>query len=630
MSLPYTSLTAADVRPSSAGRSLPGQGAAAAGQFFGHHQGSMRSRSAHSSRTMPHNHHRNGGSSSASSHVHRRRQSANHGRKEAADGGGGGSGSGGEIRTALDFCPEETAAQLTITDQKVFRSILPDELSSCSWNKKNKLEVAPNVVALTRRFNHVIFWTVEEVLKRETPKARAEVMSHFVRVAKKLNELNNLHSEFAVLSALQSASIYRLSKTWSCLPRRERQVFEKLTELFSEKDNFARLREHMGSVALRHQPCVPYLGLYLTDLVYIDMAHPAHSGGSLLEPTQRQYKMNNILRIVSELQQSLYPENLTVSPQCVQYLGSIRYIDELQKFIEDDQWKKSLALEPVETSGDVVSAASKDSVNNVVPALVSPSKGGTMPAAGHGNCQKIGGTTSKFIPGHRKTRSEGGSLFFTCGRGLGLAAASSMAGGSTDTVSQLTKGLEAQRHHLLDDSLLDSSAPDYHSSNEKILDSSDPDSKSHSKSSTSELELKNTLSRLTLQSQCIFKGMIRRKPLIKSGRRLTMTGWQRYWIELWGSSLVYYSPKTLTKSTDRKDYKTDPCKCQSITGWFVMIPPPMIDTNCFQLTDPVRKDVYKFRAPSSDVAQVWIHSLQEGIAQAQMAKTNNTNLISFE
>ena len=58
MSLPYTSLTAADVRPSSAGRSLPGQGAAAAGQFFGHHQGSMRSRSAHSSRTMPHNHHR--------------------------------------------------------------------------------------------------------------------------------------------------------------------------------------------------------------------------------------------------------------------------------------------------------------------------------------------------------------------------------------------------------------------------------------------------------------------------------------------------------------------------------------------------------------------------------------------
>merc|ERR1719495_1798495 len=172
-------------------------------------------------------------------------------------------------------------------------------------------------------------------------------MAHFIRVAKKLNELNNLHSEFAIISALQSASIYRLNKTWSCLPRRERQIFEKLRELFSEQDNFAKLRDHMDSIALKHQACVPYLGLYLTDLVYIDMAHPNSSGG-ILEPTQRQYKMNNILRIVSELQQSLYPENLAVSPECSQYLQSIRYIDELQKFIEDDQWKKSLALEPAE------------------------------------------------------------------------------------------------------------------------------------------------------------------------------------------------------------------------------------------------------------------------------------------
>ena len=45
----------------------------------------------------------------------------------------------------------------------------------------------------------------------------------------------------------------RLNKTWSCLARRERQVFEKLAELFSEKDNFARLREHMDSIALKHQ-----------------------------------------------------------------------------------------------------------------------------------------------------------------------------------------------------------------------------------------------------------------------------------------------------------------------------------------------------------------------------------------
>ena len=43
------------------------------------------------------------------------------------------------------------------------RSIMPEELSSCSWNKKNKLEVAPNVVALTRRFNHVRYGLLAQI-----------------------------------------------------------------------------------------------------------------------------------------------------------------------------------------------------------------------------------------------------------------------------------------------------------------------------------------------------------------------------------------------------------------------------------------------------------------------------------
>ena len=113
---------------------------------------------------------------------------------------------------------------------------------------------------------------------------------------------------------------------------------------------------------------------------------------------------------------------------------------------------------------------------------------------------------SKFVPGHRKSRSEGGSILFACGR-MGLT-------GSTDTVSHSGKSddslLSRQRHHLLDDSLLDSSAPDYHSSNEKIL-CSDQDPKSQN----SEIHLKNTLSRLTIQSQCIFQVRKKKKLFLK-------------------------------------------------------------------------------------------------------------------
>lgn len=204
---------------------------------------------------------------------------------------------GNVVRLVVD----DLASQITLLDLDVFKRIPTEELSSCEWTKKDKAIKCPNICAFTRRFNNISFWVVQEILNGITPKDRAEIVSHFIKVAKKLHELNNLHSLFAIVSAMRSASVYRMNKTWDNVSKKDKQNLDRLAALFSEENNWINLRQYLETLKL---PCIPYLGLFLTDLVYIDLAFPNKTKG--LEPEQRQTKMNNILRILSNYQSSDY------------------------------------------------------------------------------------------------------------------------------------------------------------------------------------------------------------------------------------------------------------------------------------------------------------------------------------
>ncbi|XP_059478247.1 ras-specific guanine nucleotide-releasing factor RalGPS2 isoform X3 [Neocloeon triangulifer] len=535
----------------------------------------------------------------------------------------------------LQVPPEDFASQLTRLDIATFRSIAPDELSSCAWNKKNKLTVAPNVVAFTRRFNLVSFWTVEEVLSGDSPKKRAEVLGHFIRIAKKLHELNNLHSLFAIVSALQSASVFRLNKTWGYISKKERQTFDKLAEVFSNKNNWGNLREHMESLKL---PCIPYLGLFLTDLVYIDIAHP-HSGG--LESEQRQLKMNNILRVISNYQQSDYT-HLHALPHIQEYLGSKQYIEELQKFKEDDQYKRSLNLEP--SSPVPSSSSSKESVSD---AMAHQGRGSAAslnlsPSRGTGS-MRLSSAPVKFVPGHRKSRSlgtkfrstslprnfhkQGGPHLCSARPSLGTCVFRACHMGNPEDC-----GIDNPRHstgdrHLLDDSVIEEHLElredELHLKDDRLAEDEDCG-----------LLLKNgsPLSELGMSVDDTFQmqGLLRRKTLLKEGKKPAVSSWQKHWMQLCGQSLVYFAPKSFKGfSTDhRSDYKRDPCKLVSVLGWTVTISDNTAQPD-LQLTDPLRGNIYKLRASSRSEALKWYSSLQSAIRGGK-EKPLPANLMSFE
>ncbi|XP_045325727.1 ras-specific guanine nucleotide-releasing factor RalGPS1 isoform X4 [Leopardus geoffroyi] len=513
------------------------------------------------------------------------------------------------------------------------------ELASCGWSKKEKHSLAPNVVAFTRRFNQVSFWVVREILTAQTLKIRAEILSHFVKIAKKLLELNNLHSLMSVVSALQSAPIFRLTKTWALLNRKDKTTFEKLDYLMSKEDNYKRTREYIRS--LKMVPSIPYLGIYLLDLIYIDSAYPA--SGSIMENEQRSNQMNNILRIIADLQVSCSYDHLTTLPHVQKYLKSVRYIEELQKFVEDDNYKLSLRIEPGSSSPRLVSSKEDLAGPSTGSSSARFSRRPTCPDA-----SVAGSLPTPPVPRHRKSHSLGNNM---------MCQLSVVESKSATFPSEKAR-------HLLDDSVLESRSPrrglalTSSSAVTNGLSLGSSESSEFSEEMSSGLESRGRLYatlgpnwRVPVRNSprtrsCVYsptgpcictlgssaavptmEGPLRRKTLLKEGRKPALSSWTRYWVILSGSTLLYYGAKSL-RGTDRKHYKSTPGKKVSIVGWMVQLPDDPEHPDIFQLNNPDKGNVYKFQTGSRFHAILWHKHLDDA------CKSNRpqvpANLMSFE
>uniref|UniRef100_A0A6Q2XNB7 Ral GEF with PH domain and SH3 binding motif 2 n=1 Tax=Esox lucius TaxID=8010 RepID=A0A6Q2XNB7_ESOLU len=519
----------------------------------------------------------------------------------------------------LKVTPEEYAGQITLMDAPVFKAIQPEELSSCGWNKKEKHSSAPNAVAFTRRFNQTTFWVVREILHAQTLKIRAEVLSLYIRTAKKLCDINNLHSVMAVVSGLQSAPIFRLTKTWALLSRKDKAAFERLEYLMAKEDNYKRLRDYISSQSMNS--CIPYLGMYLSDLTYIDSAYP--STGSILENEQRSNLMNNILRIISDLQRSC-TYDIPVLPHVQKYLNSVRYIEELQKFVEDDNYKLSLKIEPA-TSTPRSTPSREDLVGP--DASASPLCGRKGPIADGTKVPPTPPSPRNLLPyGHRKCHSLGYNFIHKMNTVEFKSATFPNAG----------------PRHLLDDSVMEIHTPArgqaesstlssgislatltvaclhpvpsypllnrtrfYHSLGPVTRVARIPCRGGLRPSSSAESE---ELAVHLYPGSVTIQGVLRRKTVLKEGKKPTVASWTKYWVALSGTQLYYYPAKSL-KATERKHFKSSSSKCVCVLGLMAIMPEDPEHRDVFLLTDSEHGNSYKFQAGSMSNAELWFKHL---------------------
>ncbi|XP_024618025.1 ral guanine nucleotide dissociation stimulator isoform X9 [Neophocaena asiaeorientalis asiaeorientalis] len=216
-------------------------------------------------------------------------------------------GLGEEKPHLLAFPPNLVAEQFTLMDAELFKKVVPYHCLGSIWSqrdKRGKEHLAPTVRATVAQFNSVANCVITTCLgdRSVTARARARVLEHWIEVARECRVLKNFSSLYAILSALQSNSIHRLKKTWEEVSRDSLRIFQKLSEIFSDENNYSLSREllikegtskfatlEMNPKRAQRRPkevlsqgviqgTVPYLGTFLTDLVMLDTAMKDYLG----------------------------------------------------------------------------------------------------------------------------------------------------------------------------------------------------------------------------------------------------------------------------------------------------------------------------------------------------------------
>ncbi|KAL9658467.1 hypothetical protein ABK040_006009 [Willaertia magna] len=201
----------------------------------------------------------------------------------------------------LEETATEIARQLTMVDMEIYSRIQPKECLNQAWNKKNQRQQAPNIFSMIQRTNNLVTFVSYHILKHENVKDRAKMIQKFIKIATELKNLNNFNSLKGIIGGLNSNAIHRLKKTWAIIPDSKLQEFKELCALMSHTSNHKNLRDLLQSV---EPPSIPYIGLFLTDLVFIEDGNPDQRDDKINFVKRRH--LATVIRTIQKFQKTPY------------------------------------------------------------------------------------------------------------------------------------------------------------------------------------------------------------------------------------------------------------------------------------------------------------------------------------
>ncbi|KAN0064766.1 cell division cycle-related protein [Thecaphora frezii] len=253
----------------------------------------------------------------------------------------------------LEIDPLEMARQLTLIESRLYNQVKPAECLGLKWTKPDNEIYAKGIMESINTHNKISAWVAEAILRQEDLKKRAALIKHFIAVADRCRALNNFSGMWAIVSALSTAPIHRLRRTWDVVSQKHVAVFESLETLMSASRNWANYREMIHKL---NPPCVPFLGRYLGDLTFIEDGNRDRlkDDNRLINFGKRQ-KTAEVIREITIHQST--PYNLTPVPAIQKFIGE----NLIESKGADELYEQSLMLEPREREDEKIARLLQES-----------------------------------------------------------------------------------------------------------------------------------------------------------------------------------------------------------------------------------------------------------------------------
>ncbi|KAH9486367.1 Cell division control protein 25 [Psilocybe cubensis] len=210
----------------------------------------------------------------------------------------------------LKLDPIRVAEQLTLWEYALYIKITPQQ---CLSYAKAKARTNPdpafaNLQEFCATHDKLNGWVKKTILISDSLPKRADTVEFWIKVAEKCRTLNNFSSMSAIIIALSSMDIKDLHLTWSHVHRK------------SQLDHLLRHNEPTGGFAgyrnlaqKAEGPCVPFIGMYLTDLVHANDQHKQADGRVCFFQKARWYEIiTNMLKFQTRTYKLVTSESTTL------------------------------------------------------------------------------------------------------------------------------------------------------------------------------------------------------------------------------------------------------------------------------------------------------------------------------